>query len=486
MSCDSEEYPIRPFLLMKVDAMRHFFINNFYVITCIFILFIHLLLSLNGFGTINLDYRYHNIGYVYMKDNLIEGLLYNHGQPPGFLLVMYIFDSISGGNKDHVFSFIYPILHCLCFIFFSQAVTRLKIRKTTAKALSLVLFLNPLIFVYYKYPDYTGLIFFISCAIIYILFSSFNVNYKTILVVLLIGFCCLMRPSWHVVILILLSIYLLFHYRIRLRTVLISAIIIVIPLLVYTKNYLIFGQPFSSSWLGINLSKHIPPSKINTQFRDNIRTGNGVTIKEYELENQTYTRLRKKSAFLRNNDMNDIKVIDISNGLMQNLISNFSILFSIKVIGFGLLRFFDSPATFSWLYTRDTNPYVKNNKLVHDRLFPDIFDIPNFFKLYSQEIDRQYDIPISLYLFVYPFVIAFIAIRYIKYEFEIRFIFILTCLLSSIYVTIDPQEAMRFRFEIEPFYYFLSIYSISKILNNASPIGLIGSNKGARHDPCFP
>jgi hypothetical protein len=137
----------------------------------------------------------------------------------------------------------------------------------------------------------------------------------------------------------------------------------------------------------------------------------------------------------------------------MDLIQNYNIVYSLKIIVYGFLKYFDSPGNYPLL--RNTTP----PKII------DYFDLPDIeTKMRTKQSNRAVFIPLSVYLFIYPIILLFLIKNFYNLSFNIRLLLFYLLYFSIIYIGVDPAEANRMRFEVEPIFYFLTIFSLRIII----------------------
>lgn len=428
-------------------------LTRFHFIVIIAILAIHALLSICGLKPVNVEQIFwYIIDFKFLRENFFSSLIYFHEIPPLLSIIHYGAEVISFGHRYLFFALLLPLLHSLCFLLFSNVIHQLNFKYD--KLFLAIIFLNPAVFIYFRFPFYSTFLFVQSILFLFVLIGNFSSNKKLIFITVLLVIAALERSSYNLLIVILLL--LPFILKASKRTIFICLVLLLIPFSLYLKNYVLFGKFTSSTLTGMyfhgHIDKNIPGSKIKK-----IGICRPVAYyKDFINENDPMVIRYKHVPILNQNDMNNIRYLQVSDEYLKEFKENFDLFYSIKYVSLGIIRYMSSPsADYKYL-----NTYLDNNSF---KLY-DLFDLPNI----QLKNETKTVIPFSLYLFVYPFILIFLLFYFRKLTFVVRYILLYTIFFSILYAAIDPAESMRMRFEIEPFFYFLLLFVLAnyKVLKN--------------------
>jgi hypothetical protein len=429
--------------------MKKIFKDKFIFLTLLSILFLHLIIFfIRKISLINIDWYIQVIHFPYPDSDFFRSVWYYHAEAPGISIINFIIRSVSGKYYEILFTLILAFLQGLSFFWFYSALKYTQVR--FAKWISLVLFLNPLVFIYFKYPFYSTFLFVTSAAVLFVLFSDRNYMQKVLLLSFILGFNVFIRASWHIVFVFL--ILLPFWNKVPLKTVFISILILILPFGLYVKNYVLFQKFTASTKLGMNLARnHIPPDAEKPSI-SKIPAFSDIKMYEPYLDRkspllQKYQNIRILNDTVANR-LNNIRIIPVSDLYFKDVIKNFSIKYSVKSSMLGFFRILQSPARYYCFYPDMHIPDVSGIGMY------DFFDLPDIpVKLFGV----KFNLPFSLYTIIYPLAWLLLLLFYSKMMFEEWVILIMTTFFTVAYMLIDNNEANRMRFEIEPFWYFLVV-----------------------------
>ncbi len=239
-----------------MSAVKSLIEDTFLMVSLVLSGLIYTVLYLNGIYVIDIDWHWQFIDKTHLYSEFWPSVWYFHANPPGLSIFHYVADKVSLGHKYTFFEILFPFLHFISLFLFYRVLQFINIKY--CKIVTFVLFFNPLIFIYFKYPFNSTIIFVTSCLLLFVLFSpSISKNRKLIYVTLILSFNSFTRASWHVFVIALFLIP--FWYSAARKYVVVSLLLFAVPLGVYLKNYFLFGKFTSSSWSGFNFARiHIP------------------------------------------------------------------------------------------------------------------------------------------------------------------------------------------------------------------------------------
>lgn len=200
-----------------------------------------------------------------LRDELWISLWYSHAQPPLFNLLTGLLVHIFPAWYMQAFHLVTLGLSLLTVLMLYKTLQLLKVPVRIAVAVSLLFMLNPALILYESVYAYTVLTIFLLGASLFTLvnFLESKKSFYWILFCFTLAALVLTRSSFHLVwmisILVMMIALVRNDYAIR-RSMMKAA---VVPLLLvvcwYGKNYLLFGNFGSSTWLGMNLARMVQP-----------------------------------------------------------------------------------------------------------------------------------------------------------------------------------------------------------------------------------
>ncbi len=428
------------------------------------ILLVHGILSFLGLPCFRID------GYMQIaQTNFPEGtpfsklLYYFHGNPPLLSVLHYINDQLSGSSRPLFFEFLLPVLHASSFLFFTAALRGFKLR--IPSFLTVLLFLNPLLFLYFRYPFYSCLLFFLNALVLFLLSGLKDKPSQIFGIAAIFSIESLLRTSYSPYLLFLLVLFLLPKWnwkRVRLLA------LVFLPVIVWQfKNYVIVGRFTSSTWTGMNLARGHLPWNVHNQTVDFIPTFS-MPDRYFELLSGDPRVAEKKKEinwYLSQNNLNHAVIPVISDLYMESIRKEFSLSWSLNTMLNGVLILFKSPANYQHIrqHIQDEagiqfqgwNPDFWEPLGLHDRDY-------NYLFLVSKDWDPdstrfQAWKRISLYTIVYLFLLFFFGFRFRKLPREWRAVYLMTVFFTILYSSADVLEANRMRMEYEVFFYFLLV-----------------------------
>jgi len=441
-----------------------------FIIPAFAIVFVHFISSISGFHSFSLA------TYPQIVQNQFpagtpfwEMLFYFHGNPPLLSLIHKIAESLFGSKSYLFFDLVLPWLHVCSFFFFKSAISNfgLKVRSIW----SLILFLNPLIFIYFKYPFYSTFLFFTNAWLLY-LFSKLKFEPKLIFgIASLFSIACLLRASYLPMVIFPFLVWLSSEKNIR--TIFILFLILLPPLSWQFKNYVIVGKFSSSSWIGMNVARCHKPWYVHNQLVDFIPPFSSPAsyFKLLGKEPQIKKVKAEKNYYLSQNNLNNSVIPIVSDLYYQSMLKDFSPIWSFNSFLNGLIYFGKSPANFNHLldvkegkWMNKLPPFCKDffdwTGKRHEP-FVALFVVNGAWDLASSRAELLSQI--TIYTLFYPFLLFFFSFYFFKMSKTEKAIFILTAFFFFVYCTVDVFEANRMRFEIEVFFYFLAILFFKKM-----------------------
>jgi hypothetical protein len=446
--------------------------KRFLLIVTGVIFLIHAVLVLAGFGTLDLTGYVQIIPFDELRRNFWTSLLYYHGNPPGLSLLHYAAQGLFRSHAQAALGVCLALLHAAAFVLFYGFLENrgFRFRRITA----LVLFLNPLLFLYFKYPFYSSLLFFSACAILRVLYAPLRRGDRLVLLAGLLAFNAFFRATWHILIIALFLIP--FVRGADWKRILIAGFLLLAPLSVYVKNAAVFGRFTASTWLWHNIAKdHLLPESGSLRAQG-VLADPSAYASFIRRDDPRLERLRGAAMLSRDDNefyrANHLNTFLAGETFRDELKEKFSLRRSFHVTVRGIMRLFSSPAG----YDHFTDPATGRPILLFGRCVPDIFHLPRFERTlpfrsrivewisdYTEPARGgrvKYAILLSVYLFVYPVALLVLLLAFRRLAFEERWLLLLTLFFLTVYAVIDPIEACRRRMEVEPFLYALTIFAI--------------------------
>ncbi|MES2388405.1 MAG: hypothetical protein V4543_10425 [Bacteroidota bacterium] len=422
---------------------------------CSAIILGHAAMFIAGTRVINIDTHYQLIDKADLHERFWQCMVYMNGNPPGYSILILLVDLMSFDNRYVMLQILLPLMQCLSFVLFFNAVQSRFQRDLRIPAA--ILFLNPVTYIYFNYPFYCTILFNISCLLLYVLFTERTNQNKVLWLVGIFASMCFIRSSWHLYFITGFSIWAFIHYKAKARTIVIACMFLALPASVYVKNYILYGRFTSSTWLGINLSRtHLYPG-CNAPISKYVPFYNTRYYESYvDFSGPEVTKFKDIPVLNRNNFYN-VRYMVISDSFMVAVKRCFNPAFSLKqvLIG-GVPVFFQTPVMYGILY----NDYqVGTDKGKYPWYAIDFFDLPDIH--YIGKSGKEFIISFSGYSIIYPLLLLLLLYNWRRLGFEMQLISIVILLFTSLYSVTDPLESNRMRYEIEPLYYFAVFYMAS-------------------------
>jgi hypothetical protein len=199
-----------------------------------------------------------------LKQNLFTSILYSHGQPPLFNLLNGVLIKTFGDHFTRVFQLLNITFSFASGVFLYLTLRQLHFNRWLALSATLYFLLMPAIVLYENLYSYTTLTIFVITSGIYFtcrfIISRNRVDWKMLV-------CCwtiltLTRSSFHLLWLIATVGLLVWTVPTDLRKkrlILYAIVPVFIVFAWYLKNWIIFDSFSSSSWLGMNIARIMPP-----------------------------------------------------------------------------------------------------------------------------------------------------------------------------------------------------------------------------------
>ncbi len=437
-----------------------------------FIVLVHFILATYGIEVINIDGHQQLIFLPETGGDFWKAVFYQHGNPPGLSLLFHLCRWLGGGDPYRTLTVVMPLLHAGSLAAFYFGCQRFNL--SVPGWVYGLLFLNPLLFLYFKYPFYCTFLFFTACCLIYLLSRLKHLGLGGLaLVVGLVSLNSLMRTSWHIAFAAVLAVVILGLSQVRYRWWLL--LILVLPLSVYVKNYALYGVFSSSSWMGANIANtHLPwPPKPEPQRTLGTTPPNGLVAEYAGLYNENDPRIHayKDVFYLNQGKWNDIRYLVISEGYGQEVKERFTWRWSANAVLMGYFLSMRSPASY-FLLSKERGGITLAGKPIWNydwlcptyrhysgRFFFGFIDMP---ELYHQYKPWEWVTFLTTYAVAWLAILILFGFSFLKLPATYRIMYLIMGISLSIFIVIDNAESERMRMEVEPFFYFFALVVVSR------------------------
>jgi len=425
---------------------------------------IHQIFSANGLHCFRMDYYMQIVQTNFDKGTPFWEMLYHfHGNPPLLSIIHHIAQSLLGFKAYAFFDILLPGLHAGSFLIFRAALGRFSIR--VPLIVQCLIFLNPLIFIYFRYPFYSSFLFFLNSFLLYC-FAVYRKNQSVIfLIAAIFSVESLLRTSYSPILLSLLSVWLLQGFS--LRKLCWICLLFILPFAWQFKNYLLVGKFTSSTWVGMNLARGHLPWNVHPNTIDFVPTFS-MPDRYFEIlhdEPRVRSCMGEKNYYLSQNNLNHRVMPVLSDLYLESMKESFSFSWSANTVLNGFLILFKSPANYEHLLRHISMEY----KCKIEGWKPDIwepFGLKDRDYMYLFFVDSAWDPAgtrweawkrLSVYTFLYTFLLVYFGWNFRKLEKSEKVIYGMTLFFTLVYITADVMEANRMRMEYEVFFYFLTV-----------------------------
>src|SRR5258708_2329236 len=205
-----------------------------------------------------------------LRHHLLQGLWYDHAQPPVFNILLGCIVKIAGSNAPVVFSILLKIISLVNTLLLYTILIRLTRHPWIPLLLSLIYLLSPALLIFESelfYTTFISLLLLTSAFFLSQLSGKVNEPHpqKTSGITIAgifapLAVACLTRSMYHILWLAVIGAAVLFSFRKTAAFKGLFAGLALSLLLVggwYVKNYVVFGQFSASSWLGMNMARTV-------------------------------------------------------------------------------------------------------------------------------------------------------------------------------------------------------------------------------------
>lgn len=437
------------------------------------------------FDVSSLDYFFQYLDINILQDNLINGVYYQHSQPPLFNIFLGVVLKLFPVNYEYVFAIFFYFCGLTTYFLIYKILCLVRFNSWTAFGVATIFVIFPEAILYenwlfYTWPVATLLTF---AAYELLLYEKTLRLQNGVLFLIAISTVCLTRSMFHLVYLalcIMLVLWIPSANRKIIGIVSISVLLLVGSM--FIKNYALFGFFGSSSWIGMNLwkiTKNLEVSKLVADSEvTSVEPFSPISMYpgKYRKVPITYSKIPGLTAEYRQSgkvNFNHYGYIAISNEYLKEslnfILNDFTGYLKKVVLAFSV---YSRPA---WYYY----PVLDDNR----EKIQGYIDFISFAKprsyiereLLRIKIGRKYPYPISSILVIpaaLTFIVVFFAVDSIKFIrksacFQQR-VFFSFMVLTILYVTVlsigfDYAENNRFRVQTDPLLYLATIISIREV-----------------------
>ncbi|WP_135769049.1 hypothetical protein [Leptospira fletcheri] len=407
---------------------------------------IHAVLGFFGFPILTIDGYWHMPSRDCWYDRPLQALVDLHGTSPVLPLLHSSAAHIGGGDPYQVYAWTLPLLHSVaCFLF---RITLRRLRIPFATVWTGIFLLNPLVFAFFRYPFYSTYLFFLSIILLYCLWGMRKENPRLLSTSAIISLAAAIRPSWHLGLAFFWICWLAWHCRRKVsrKTVLLAFFTLSLPGILYLKNLYLFDNFSASSWLGMNLAR-------SRQIQ--IEASEGRRVEAFQLPLSVYHGVISEPdptldrysdrVCLNGQNYHNAEFVQISKKFMDRFLQTFDLGENLNSLRLGFKIYLSSPSNY---------PFIKP---LSDALPEAVRKYPglDWFSFGpTGGFDRNF------YRFVYPLLLILNLFRFFRASFRFRIVFLQIATLTFLYSFVDPFEANRMRFELEPFWYLSFLLAI--------------------------
>lgn len=404
-----------------------------------------------------------------LTHNLWRGVWYDHAQPPVFNLFLGIVLKLTGSNAATTFVVIFKGFTLLNTFLLYTLLGRIAPNRYIPLLIALLYLLSPATMIFESELFYTSFItFFLLLSAFFLLRLQDEQNSSgwanTLGFFLPLVVACLTRSMYHLVWLAAISAILLFCLRkkaIFTKFLLSSLLSLGLVGSWYIKNFVIFHQFSTSSWLGMNLARNV--------FHDENITDSS-RIEAYE----PFSDLKVYKPFIQGNNqqkyagLNDRDLLqEKKNDTIKNVHQVDYIEVSKKYSAASIAYIKSHPATYmrnvamsGMIFFATATRYPHEEYQVKKIWLYDLLYSFNFTHFANGKLQRR----ITLLLSAVPKMILYAMVFFILLRPSARkrsltllniFIFSTILYIFALGSLIEHYENMRFRYEIEPLFLLL-------------------------------
>ena len=421
------------------------------------ILICHIFLWVAGNEAVDIDWYVQLAPLPYLKENPLQAIWYLHGCPPGLSIVWYL-TYLFGDGQYVVLHLITISLHLLSY-YWLNAVIKKVFQNSIYNWVLLLLMLNPLWFIYFKYPFYSTYLFGIVSGWLYVHYCHPDRSKQLIRIALLLSLACLFRSSWHL--LIVTGLTLWYFPKSNTKAKVIAICFLLLPFSVYLKNYVVFGTFSGTTWSAMNWANgnHIPCK----EGVASIQAFSPISAYEWVLpaiKNQSTNY--PEIAQLHEGNVHDIRIIEVNKAYQIKRDSCLSLSRSLGIWAKeGFWHYLESPTEYTFLYKGNHEGKVTQGIIETQFPIADFLNLPNYVRVGKS--GNPLVLNLSVYTFLYPLIVLILCWNIRQLSNEERFLLVVLLFFSAAYSFIDFIESNRMRVEIEPLWYFFGFKAFTLV-----------------------
>lgn len=450
----------------------------------VLVLFFILSRALVALAGIDMDqtalYRYWQyLDVLTLKDHLLRGIWYDHTQPPLFNLFLGLVLKTSGTHAPLAFQTLFK------FFTLANAWLLLTILKKMTRhpyvplLLTLLYLLSPATIIFENELFYTSFItLLLLISVRYLLQLEQGITWQRAAALFIpLVFVCLTRSMYHIIWLLMLSTLVCIWYRSHQHARILFTNALLSLLLVgswYIKNYIVFHQFSTSTWMGMNMARNVFHDAVGTDTGSITAIEPFSKISDYQrflppgyagkyagLEDRDLLQEWKNDSFINEKHVGYIEISRLYADASKKAIRSHPAAYMTNVLQSAIIYF--APAT-----RYPTTEYLSNRMAWYDVLYS--FNLSHF--AHGKQQRR-----IALTLSAIPkFIIYFLVFGWLIRETLRRkqvpgslITLFITCIIGYIFAVsslFEHYENMRFRYEVEPLFFVLLAVVLSSVRRN--------------------
>jgi len=406
-----------------------------------------------------------------LQNNLLNGVWYNHAQPPLFNLLIGGVLKTTGEQAALVFSILFKLITISNTLLLYGLIKKITGNRRIGLFIGLFYMLSPAAIVYETelfYTTFVSLLFLISFH--FLLHLNVHTSWRS-----LIGFflplvlICFTRSMYHLLWLMVIFLILVVYFRktaVFRKSIILSLAALLLTGSWYVKNYYLFGNFSTSSWIGMNLSRNV--------FHDNkVADSTKITFLDPFLPVSAYKKFVNDSATIKYRGLNDRDLLSAyKNDSLLNLnhvayleISDRYLQESKQFIKKHPVAFLKNVAQSSILFFTPATMYSVTKKQTVKLKYYDAVYSFNLSHFAGNKQERRLLLTISAIPRILLYGIVFFWLVQTSIRRRSISIINLLILITIGYVftvssLLEHYENMRFRFETEPLFLLLAAQAV--------------------------
>ena len=408
-----------------------------------------------------------------LKNHLLNGLWYDHAQPPAFNLLLGFILKIGGDHSTLLFAVLLKGISLVNTLLIFSILRKIIVAPYIPLIISVIYLLSPATLVFECEIFYTTTVSFLLLVTVYFLikFTTSGKTWHAFMIFFSLTLLCLTRSIYHIIWLFVISAFILFYFRkspFSRKLLPPSLLAIILVGTWYIKNQIIFGKFTASTWVGMNMARDVfhddairdssrieayePFSRIGVyrKFLDPAFEDSYKGLNDLDLLMEM-----KNDSFINETEVSYIQVSDLYQKASMQYIRNHPAAYAQNVFQSSILYF--TPATVYSL-AADQAARIKTYDLLYS------FNLTHFAKGKQQ---RRILLTISALPKLALYILVFFSL--IRYVWQNRsltpwnlFIIFTIAFVFGLGSLFEHYENMRFRFETEPLFLILAAQVFSR------------------------